>query len=214
MATRSPTTDAAARAQQASGREAPPRLRDAEVLETAAQVFARHGYAAATIQDVADELGMLKGSIYYYIRSKEDLLFRLLNAVHDDVDLLVEAVIAEPDLDPLERLCEYVRRQGTFNLRNLVRISVYYDDLAQLSEDRRKQILRRRKVHEDFVVEQVMAGQRAGLIDDTRDARLLAYDVFATMIWPYRWFKPRGRIKLEDVVENCVMFVRGGLSKA
>lgn len=186
-------------------------MRDAEVLEAAAQVFARRGYAAATIQDVADELGMLKGSIYYYIRSKEDLLFRLLDSVHDDVDLLLEAVIAEPGLDPLEQLCEYVRRQGTFNLRNLVRISVYYDDLAQLSENRRKEIVSRRKLHEDFVVKRIVAGQLAGLIDDTRDARLLAYDVFAVLIWPYRWFRPRGRIKLEDVVENCVVFVRAAL---
>ncbi len=212
MATR-PRASAAARNKQVAGRDAPPRLRDAEVLETAAQVFARRGYAAATIQDVADELGMLKGSIYYYIRSKEDLLFRLLNAVHDDVDEVLKEVVDEPDLDPLERLCEYVRRTATYNLRNVVRISVYYDDLAQLSDERRKEILRRRKVHEDFVVEQVLAAQRAGLIDERRDARLLAYDVFATMIWPYRWFKPRGRLKLEDVVENCVAFVRGGLAK-
>jgi len=191
----------------------PRRLRDAEVLETAAEVFARRGYAAAAVQDVADELGMLKGSIYYYIKSKEDLLFRLLSAVHDDVDALLKDVVEPPDLDPLERLCEYVRRQVTYNLRNLVRISVYYNDIDQLSDERRKEILRRRKTHEDFIVGLVLDGQRAGLIDDTREARLLAYNVFATVIWPYRWYKPRGRIKPEDVIEGCVAFVRGGLNE-
>jgi AcrR family transcriptional regulator len=182
------------------------------VLETAAVVFARRGYAAATIQDVADELGMLKGSIYYYIRSKEELLFRLLNSVHDEVDAIIREVIDEPDLDPIDRLCEYVRRQASYNLRNLVRIAVYYDDIDQLSDERRREILRRRKVHEDFVVGQVLEGQREGLIDDTREAKLLAYHVFAVLIWPYRWFKPHGRIKIDDVVESCVTFIRGGLS--
>ena len=178
----------------------------------AAQVFARRGYAAATVQDVADDLGILKGSIYYYIKTKEDLLFRLLSAVHDDVDQLLEEVAAADGLDPLERLAEYVRTQTTYNLRNLVRISVYYNDVDQLSDERRKQILKRRKVHEDFVTGLVLEGQRQGLIDDTRDARLLTYSVFATIIWPYRWFRPRSRMKLEDVVDGCVRFAMGGLA--
>ena len=187
-------------------------MRDAEVLETAAEVFARRGYAAASVQEVADDLGILKGSIYYYIKSKEDLLFRLLNAVHDDLDALLQEVVALPELDPLERLCEYVRHQLSYNLRNLVRISVYYNDIDQLSDDRRKTILRRRKTHEDFIVNLVLEAQRGKLIDETREARLLAYNVFAILIWPHRWFKPRGRIQPEDAVEACVAFVRGGLT--
>jgi TetR/AcrR family transcriptional regulator, cholesterol catabolism regulator len=182
------------------------------VLEAAAEVFARRGYAAATVQDVADELGMLKGSIYYYIDSKEDLLFRVLESVHDDVDAVLREAVEIPDLNPLERLLEYVRNQCAYNLRNLVRISVYYDDLNLLSDERRKEILRRRKVHEDYIVNLVVDGQREGLIDDTRHPRLLAYNVFATLIWPYRWFRPRRSFKLEDVVESAVSFIRGGLS--
>jgi AcrR family transcriptional regulator len=188
------------------------RPRDAEVLEAAALVFARRGYASATVQDVADELGILKGSIYYYIRTKEDLLFRLLNGVHDEVDAVLAQVAEAEGLTPLERLCEYVRRQTTYNLRNLVRIAVYYNDLDQLSDERRREPLLRRRLHEDFVAELVRDAQREGAIDDARDPRLLANNVFATIMWPYRWFKPRGRTKLEDVVESCVAFVRGGLT--
>ena len=58
----------------------------------------------------------------------------------------------------------------------------------------------------------MLEGQRQGLIDDTRDARLLTYSVFATIIWPYRWFKPRSRMKIDVVVENCVTFALGGLA--
>ncbi len=206
------------RNQQTNGRPrqrndgGPPRLRDAEVLETAAKVFARRGYAAATVQDVADELGMLKGSIYYYIKSKEDLLFRLLNAVHDDVDAVLQEAILVEGLNPLERLLLYVRNQCTYNLNNLVRISVYYHDLDQLGDERREEILRRRRAHENYIVKLVREAQEQGLIDDKRDARLLSYNVFAALIWPYRWFKPRGRIKVDGVVETCVSFIRGGLT--
>ncbi len=190
------------------------RLRDAEVLEAAAQVFARRGYASATVQDVASELGMLKGSIYYYIKSKEDLLFRVLDGVHDDVDALLREVMEIEDLDPLERLCEYVRRQVRYNLRNLVRVSVYYNDIDRLSDARRNKILQRSKVHQQMTVDVIRDGQLRGLIDNGRDAHLLAYNLYATVVWPYRWFMPGGRTAVDEVVEGCVRFVRSGLTSA
>ena len=191
----------------------PPRPRDREVLDAAAEVFARQGYAAATVQDVANALGILKGSIYYYIKTKEDLLFRLLMEVHEEVDAILDEVAAKEDLTPLTRLREYVRTQTMYNLRNLVKIAIYYNDLDQLSDDRRAEVLQRRKVHEDFVTQVILDAQRAGEVDNKRDAKLIAYSVFATIIWPYRWYRPRGRIKAEDVVNACVEFVTYGVAK-
>src|SRR4051812_27611291 len=86
-----------------------PRRRDQEVLDAAAKVFHTRGYADASVQDIADELGILKGSLYHYIDSKEDLLFRLLDETHDDVQKNLDEVAALPDLTPLERLREYTR---------------------------------------------------------------------------------------------------------
>ena len=43
----------------------------------------RKGYEATSIQDIADAVGILKGSLYYYITSKEDLLFEILQDVHE-----------------------------------------------------------------------------------------------------------------------------------
>jgi AcrR family transcriptional regulator len=190
----------------------PRRGREREVVDAAAKVFARKGYAAATIQDVADELGILKGSLYYYIKTKEDLLVHLLNEVHDEVDALLTGVREAEVQDPLERLALYVRTQTDYNLRNLVKISVYYNDIDQLGDERRQHVLRRRKVHEDFITDVILDAQRQGRVDGKRDARLLAYSVFATIIWPYRWYRPRGRIKVEDIVDTCVEFVLHGIA--
>jgi AcrR family transcriptional regulator len=210
----SPRTSSRTKApkQAPSGRGRPPR-REREVVDAAAKVFARRGYAAATVQDVADELGILKGSLYYYIKTKEDLLLQLLNEVHDEVDALLAEVKQSDEQDPMERLALYVRTQTEYNLNNLVKVSIYYNDIDQLSEERRKSVLRRRKVHEDFVIDLVLDGQRKGTIAADADPRLLAYSVFATVIWPYRWYRPRGRIKLDAVVDACVDFVMHGVAK-
>ena len=62
------------------------------------------GYDGASLQDIADRLGMLKGSLYYYIQSKEDLLFDVISTVHQDGMAALQArteVVGEP-LDRLE----------------------------------------------------------------------------------------------------------------
>src|SRR6201990_2507776 len=108
--------------------------RDDEVLDAAARVFARRGYADASVQHVADELGILKGSLYHYIKTKEDLLFRLLAETHDDVDAILKDVEAVEGLSALDRLHLYVRRQVEYNIDALERVSVYYQDVDRLSE--------------------------------------------------------------------------------
>jgi AcrR family transcriptional regulator len=208
------STPAKKRTAVATRADTRPKVRDREVIEAAAVVFARQGYAAATVQQIADELGILKGSIYYYIKSKEDVLLRLLEEVHEDLDQLLKDIDAVEGRTALERLELYVRSQAEYGLGNLTKISIYYDNLEQLSEKNRAHILARRKLHEEFVVQIILDGQREGTIDDQRDARLIAYSVFSTVIWPYRWYRPRGRIKAVDVVESCVAFVARGVAPA
>jgi len=185
--------------------------RDVEVLDAAARVFARRGYADASVQDVADELGILKGSLYHYIKMKEDLLFWLLEAVHKDVEEILEEVAGAESLSPLERLELYVRRQVLYNLDNLERISIYYHDVDSLSEERLTTILARRRTHERFITGLIKEAQDRGEADSSCDARILANCLFATIIWTYRWYKPNGRISRHAIADHCARFVLHGV---
>src|ERR1700744_339601 len=84
-----PAAGTRARAGRANGAR-----REREVLDAATKVFSSRGYADASVQDIADELGILKGSLYHYIDSKEDLLFRLLEETHDEVQTIMDEVAA------------------------------------------------------------------------------------------------------------------------
>lgn len=191
--------------------EGKPRGREAELLKAAAKIFSQRGYADATVQDVADALGILKGSLYYYIDTKEDLLYRLLDQVHNDVDELMAEMHQLDDRPPLERLEQYVRRQTEYNVRNLEEITIYYHDLEGLSGERRKRIAARRRAHESYVVGLIEEAQAEGAANPSLDPRLLSNCVFATIIWTYRWYQPRGRYKAEDVIDACARFALGGV---
>jgi AcrR family transcriptional regulator len=189
----------------------PRKRRDQEVIDAAAKVFYERGYADASVQDVADELGILKGSLYHYIETKEDLLFRLLEELHDEVQMILEEVAAVEKLTPLERLELYVRKQVLFNLENLPRVAVYYNDYERLSGERRARIIVRRKLHERYVTELIEQAQRDGEANPDLDARLLSNFIHGAFIWTYRWFRPGGKASRFKVADTCAEFVLRGV---
>jgi AcrR family transcriptional regulator len=187
------------------------RRRDDELLGAAARVFADRGYSDASVQDVADELGILKGSLYHYIKTKEDLLFWLLEGVHNDVERIREEVAAIEGLDPLERIAEWVRRQVLYNMDNLDRISIYYHDMDRLSPGRLEILTQKRKADSRFIINLIREAQAQELADPALDARVLSNCLFATVIWIYRWYNPNGQISRAKIADTCAEYVTHGL---
>lgn len=187
------------------------RRRGDEILEAAIKVFYERGYADATVQDVANEVGILKGSLYHYISTKEDLLFQLFELVHEQVESFKVAAETTEGLTPVERLELYVHRQLEYNLANIQRISVYYHDLGLLGPERRAFVQNERRAHNRFVTQLIQEAQEEGLADDSLDPRMLANCVFATIIWTYRWVRSDSRTGREEVVALCESFALNGI---
>jgi TetR/AcrR family transcriptional regulator, cholesterol catabolism regulator len=186
--------------------------REKEILEAAVELFHERGYANTSVEDVASAVGILKGSLYHYIDSKEDLLYRIVEQVHEDVEAIMRDVEALDGLTPLARLQAYVEAQVTYNARNLRRISVYYQDRARLSPARFAEIRRWRRAHERYLVEMIEQAQAAGEVPADLDARLAANCVFAVVIWMYTWYRPGGATAAGTLAKFCARFVVDGLT--
>ena len=76
-------------------------VRRAQILDAAAEVFIEAGYEAATLDAIGERVGLSKPSLYYYVRSKEDLLAQILLDLLESVGERVDAAAAQ---DPAERL--------------------------------------------------------------------------------------------------------------
>src|SRR5438309_1229026 len=111
-----------------------------EIVDAAAEVFYEKGYAATSMQDIADRAGILKGSLYHYIRAKEDLLLAVLTTVYEDIVAIAEKV-AKADLDPVAKLRRLIRDQIEYNAANMVRTGVYYAEFRWLEGAARERIL-------------------------------------------------------------------------
>jgi AcrR family transcriptional regulator len=206
------------RAARSNGRTPRNNVREAEILAASVEIFHANGYAATSVEDVAQAVGILKGSLYYYIDSKEDLLLRIVEGVHEDVQAVMDEVFAMEDVTPLERISEFVRVLVEFNARNVKRVRVYYHDYDQLSEARLADIRKRRRDQEHTLIRLVQQAKDAGEVPPDMNERLVAKAAFAMIVWMYTWNKPRGSVSAKGLGEFFAKFVvdglRGGLPAA
>jgi YD repeat-containing protein len=190
-----------------------PKRREQEIVSAAAEIFRKNGYADTSVQDVADAVGILKGSLYYYIDSKEDLLYRVLLEVHEDAQGWLSEISEMTDATPLEKISAYVRRHIEYNVRNMNKVAVYYHDFGLLSAERRADIRKQRRVYEDFLEQLIKQAQKAGQVDKKADPRVLAYCMFGTMNWTYTWYRPGGRVSIPKLADMVAEFAVKGLAQ-
>jgi AcrR family transcriptional regulator len=81
-----------------------------EILDAAGQIFNEKGYQAARIEDIAGRVGILRGSLYYYIDSKEDLLYALSVAGHTSGLATIDEDEAMAAADAPTRLAGFIDR--------------------------------------------------------------------------------------------------------
>ncbi|WP_256758749.1 TetR/AcrR family transcriptional regulator [Cohnella sp. WQ 127256] len=85
-----------------------------QILDAAIYCFARKGFYATTIQEIVDELGMAKGSIYFYFKSKDDLLISVIEYYGEMLYVGMEVLPEEVGLSPRDKLATQLERQFRF----------------------------------------------------------------------------------------------------
>jgi TetR/AcrR family transcriptional regulator, cholesterol catabolism regulator len=183
-----------------------PRRRRAEVLDAAARVFHAKGYDATTIQDIADEVGILKGSVYYYISSKEDVLFEVLQEVHESAITAVMEAVNEQDT-PLKKIRAFIETLSRFNAENQVRMGVLLHDFRSLAEPRRAEIVRARDRYDKMLRKLIVEGQQQGQICADIDPKLSALAAMGMINTIYQWYRPGGDKRPEQIGLTYAEFV-------
>jgi AcrR family transcriptional regulator len=183
------------------------RNRDAEVMDAAIQVFSRKGYSAASLQDIADEVGLLKGSLYHYISSKESLLFRVLQDTHQHAEVMMKEVDSL-NLPAPERLYVYVEKLATWYLANLDRASLYRSEWRYLQGENAAITKTQRRAYDDYMRAILLDAQESGFIRKDMDIRVATSFIISAIgsipTW-YRTTKPvdPGHIASELATLTC-----------
>jgi AcrR family transcriptional regulator len=164
-----------------------PRRSRADVVAAAARVFARKGYAEATVEDIADELGLLKGSLYHHVRSKSDLLYEVVREpVQEMVDALERIVAEGAGAD--QTLERFVRMHVATLVRHSPNLSVYLQE--RFGTEGPADAIRRLSRRYHALVEQLVAdGVAEGAFRADLEPRLVASTLLGSLNWMHKWLR-------------------------
>jgi AcrR family transcriptional regulator len=169
--------------------------RELEIYQAAADIFHRKGYAATSLQDIADAVGMIKGSLYYYIDGKEDLLYGISRHIHHQANANLERsrVVEGTVRDRLEAFLEgHIMSFAD----NITWVRVFYTEYPALSGQRYDELLAHRHSYESYLQDLIREGQNEGLICAELDAWLTATAILTMINSVYLWFRPGRRLTI------------------
>jgi AcrR family transcriptional regulator len=182
--------------------------RRVEILRSAAACFARRGYHGASVGEIARALQMTKGSLYYYFKNKEEILF----FCHDySVDILLRHLEeAEKDAAaPQERLRRLIVAFVHMIIDELQGTALTMD-LQALSPPLLRRIIAKRDRVDRGIRRILEEGMQQGVFARA-DPRLLTFAILGAINWITRWFDPRGPASSEEIGQTFADYLIVGL---
>ncbi len=186
-------------ARAAAGRDA--------IIRAAAEVFMEFGFAATTIDAIADRLGATKGRIYHHYKSKADLFFAVQLAAMERLMREIEPIARGPG-DPDARLAAMAYRHTLVMLQDMpiqkVAVQGLERQLLGAAHGRQsvplRGIIRLRDDYEQIFAEVIEQGIRAGRFVDM-PPRLATKPFFGALNWLTLWYTQRRLQRPEDIEE-------------
>lgn len=203
----SPARGSAVTAKPSAERRSPAR----EAIFTAAtRLFGERGYAATTMRDIAGAVGILPGSLYAHIASKEALLLEIIEDGVDRFNAEVDAIDAR-GLGPEAALREAIRRHLALVSDDPERTLIVFHQWRFLDDANRTRMLAKRKHYEEFFVHTVRVGMAAGVFDPTLDLKVTVLGILGALNWTPEWFNPSGRATSDQIAGKIADSLLGGV---
>ena len=182
-----------------------------EILDAAGQIFNEKGYQAARIEDIAGRVGILRGSLYYYIDSKEDLLYALSVAGHTSGLSTIDEDEATRSADAPTRLAAFIERWMAIMPNHPEYSPVTERDVRFLGDERRAVVTEMRVAMHGYARRIFEQGIAEHDFDPSIDPGVATNSLFELLNGTIRWFRPSGRLSHTDVGEYYKRLVLHGV---
>ncbi len=184
--------------------------RKAAIVDAAVDLFAHKGYHATTVRDIAGESGMLSGSLYAHISSKEDLLFEIVERAANEFTAAAEPIVRGPGT-AADKLRRAMAAHVDVVAGDLAAATVFLHEWRALSPERQQAAAALRDRYESLLGEIIAAGVASGEFKgvDQKFARLL---VLSAVNWLYSWYRPGGELAAAAVADKLATLILDGLA--
>ncbi|MEM8960214.1 MAG: TetR/AcrR family transcriptional regulator [Acidobacteriota bacterium] len=174
--------------------------KEGQIYRTAAQMIHERGFAATSMNQIAEALEMTKPGLYYYVKGKKELLFKITSYAMDRLD---EAVV-EPAAriqDAEARLRSIVHGHARLLMSHVTALGILIDEVEALAPADKKVIVARKRNYLDLVrrtIDEVQSTYSGRKLDST----VAAFSLLGMVMWLSRWFRPEGKLDAATVADD------------
>lgn len=180
------------------------------IRDQARQLFARQGYAAVSMRQIASAVGVQAGALYAYTPDKQALLFDLMDNHMRD---LLAAWQDRPAADPLQRLENFVRFHIGFSLDHSDAVFLSYMELRNLTPENHARIAELRGRYEMALEDILRDGIKSGVMS-VDDPKLATMALIAMLTGVTNWYREGGRLDRQRIGDIYWGLARGAVGAA
>ncbi|MEM6454467.1 MAG: TetR/AcrR family transcriptional regulator [Acidobacteriota bacterium] len=176
--------------------------RVASIYRTAAELIHAKGFAGTSMNEIAEAADLTKPGLYYHVKNKRELLFRITSFAMDLLDARVVAQAESID-EPAVRLRTIVHGHARLLLHEPGALAILIDEVDGLDPQQRAIITRRKRRYYDFLRDAIIDLQRAGrLRPATLDPTVTAFNLLGMIMWTARWYRVDGALGPDAVADT------------
>ena len=173
-----------------------PVLRREAIHHVARKLFCKKGFSETSMQDIADELGLQRGSLYHHIESKDQLLIEILGSSLDEMLAGVERIAATPE-GPQEKLRLYLMVSLETMARRQEEMLIWIAERRRMPDVLTNLAAKVRKA-DGYLLKIIEEGIAAGAWNP-RDKQLAFQTLRGIIAWFPHWYRQGGRLSISEI---------------
>ncbi|MBV9326586.1 MAG: TetR family transcriptional regulator [Chloroflexi bacterium] len=180
-----------------SARGSGPARRQA-IIDEAIRLMHAKGYAATSIQDVANQFDFTKAAFYYYVKNKEELLYEVLLQTLQETVERISQIVNRRRLSPAAKLDAIVLCYVELMAERPAVFSVYFQERAHLSPEHYQVVTELEQRLLEMIQTVYRKGRRSGQLQDL-DPTVAVFGLLGACFWVYKWFRADGRLSANEI---------------
>jgi len=183
------------------------------ILRTSARIFAEKSYHSTSMRDISRATGVSLAGLYHYCKSKEELLFLIQDHCFGRVLERLEERIKR-NTDPFEKLRIFIDNHLSFFAANMAEMKVLSHEAESLAGDLHKHVSTKKERYAKLARKILREIEEQEQTSARVDLTIATYALFGMMNWIYNWYDPRGKLSVNQLVDNITrLFLAGFLSE-
>lgn len=170
-----------------------------EILSSALSIISEKGYHATTMEDIAANLLMTKGSVYYYFKDKQDLIFQSYLLLLNEGSKQFEK-IGQKNISIIDRLKETMNTHMSLILNERAAFELGYKPEQFFEGKQLEMVIEKREEYAGYFECLIEEGKEAGLFNDV-NVKIVRNIILGAMNWLLQWYSPQGKFDPDEMAD-------------